>query len=720
MEPRDLKRLLIIGAVSFAISAFCFLKTGNYTGFEQSKMFGEIESTIQDRMTQWGHRCPIDTNMFEYIGIDQTSYEQRFFQVMDKARETPDAMTREDFIMLNVAENTMGGWSRSVWAEFSDRIMAAGAKCLVIDIRYGNDPERLRGDTNLAEVIQKYAPAIIVGSEVQNQEDQAFVAGPPLSIIPDDFLDNTQHEAVGLTSIFGDEDGIFRRGIYRFSNNDLYSMMWAGTEHAATLGDFGKDVVFPSLSARAATVMGYESNLPPVSVRPRIRFTGSPGTFVMNSIAQILDPVEYKSRWLDTGRLKGKLVLVGPHNSLFQDKHETPFGTMPGPEFHLNLINAAIQGEFIEDTTYEMDQLLVLGMGLLTILLSVLMKKYILRFFLGLALSAAYVGFVWWQFNYNDFLIGSVGVPLLLLNFTNIITMACQSIWTYADKREFEGTMSHYFSKAVLDEVVANPGSLKPQSAEITLLLTDLRNSTPLAERLGPGGMFKLLNEIFEAQTDAIMDQEGQLEHFLGDQFLSYWGAPKPQPDGPNQALRAARELIVRMEKVKEIQAPNVKEIFGYGVALHRGSALVGNKGSEKKMEYGLVGDTINEAARIEALTKYYGTQLLVSEEIFKQLTEPGKHRLVDRVIVKGKSEPVVLYELEQSNSLPNFPAIAAEFESVLAEYTDGNFAEAKPKFQKLIDEFNDGPSKVMVDRCNELIAEPRENWVGVWKMENK
>lgn len=265
-----------------------------------------------------------------------------------------------------------------------------------------------------------------------------------------------------------------------------------------------------------------------------------------------------------------------------------------------------------------------------------------------------------------------------------------------------------------------NPGSLEAKSATVTLLLTDLRNSTPLAEQLGPGGMFKLLNQIFEAQTDAIMNHSGQLEHFLGDQFLSYWGAPYDQPDGPNQALHAARELIEGMRKVKEIQEPGVKAIFGYGVALHCGFALVGNKGSEKKMEYGLVGDTINEAARIEALTKYYGAQLLVSQEIFTQLTQPGRHRLIDRVIVKGKSEPVVLYELEQANSPANFEGIIAAFNEAFTDYSDGKFAEAKGKFQKLIDENNDGPSKAMLERCDHLIAEPHPDWKGVWKMESK
>jgi adenylate cyclase len=720
MDSRQLKRTLIIGAISFVISAVCFLKTGGDTGFSPSTLLYLADHRAQDYLAENGRPCPIDTNLFEYFGIDDTSYRDRFFQVEETAAEFPEEMTRDDHIMLNTVQKKMGDWSREVWAEVAERVMEAGARCLVIDIYFHHDEERVRGDQVLGEVIQKYSPAVIIGSEVQNSEDRTSVSGPPLSIIPDDFMDNSQHPCVGLVNIYPDSDGCMRRGVYQFSNHDCYRMMWDGTEHLHTMGDFGKDVVFPSLSARATTVMGYETNLPPVSERPLIRFTGVPGTFVMNSIADLLDPDVFKTGYADKGRLKGKLVLIGPHNALFQDIHTTPFGSMPGPEYHLNLINAAINAEFIDETTFGTDQLIVLAAGFLTILLTLMVKGYSFRFYLGLLLSAGFFGFAWWQYNYNNLLLGSIAVPILLLNTSNIITLACQSIWTYADKREFEGTMGKYFSPAILKEIMNNPKALAPKNAELTLLLTDLRNSTPLAERLGPSGMFKLLNQIFEAQTEAVLTENGSLEHFLGDQFLSYWGAPYDQPDGPNQALRAARDLIVRMEGVKQIQESKVSEIFGYGVALHTGQALAGEKGSEKKKEYGLVGDTINEAARIEALTKYYGAQLLVSQEIFTKLTDPGRNRLVDRVIVKGKSEPVVLYELEQSNSSENFDAIGKEFTVGFDLYSEGKFSEAQAIFEKMIKDYNDGPSKPMLERCIQLLAEPDPDWKGVWKMENK
>jgi adenylate cyclase len=232
--------------------------------------------------------------------------------------------------------------------------------------------------------------------------------------------------------------------------------------------------------------------------------------------------------------------------------------------------------------------------------------------------------------------------------------------------------------------------------------------------------MFDLLNQVFEAQTGAIMGEEGNLEHFLGDQFLSYWGAPQKQPDAADRASRAALKLIRSMEDLRATLSPEVQKLFGYGVALHSGGVLVGNKGSALRLDYGLVGDTVNEAARVEALTKYYGARMLVTRDAFAQFSVQGRHRLIDRVIVKGKSEPVELFECENPCTPPNYVAICARYKKAFDEYHFGRFADAQKLFAALVQEFSDGPSKALSARCAELLAHPPANWNGIWKMDAK
>ena len=236
--------------------------------------------------------------------------------------------------------------------------------------------------------------------------------------------------------------------------------------------------------------------------------------------------------------------------------------------------------------------------------------------------------------------------------------------------------------------------------------------------------MFELLNRVFEAQTKAIMGEEGNLEHFLGDQFLSYWGAPQPQPDAADRAGRAAIKLITAMETLRPTLTPAVQKLFGYGVALpqrRRGYSWA-TKAPPSVSDYGLVGDTVNEAARVEALTKYYGARLLVTSVTFGQFTVKTQHRFVDRVIVKGKSEPVELFECEKPlhPRRIRYPDICARYKLAYDEYTAGHFAEAQTQFDALIKDFSDGPSKALSARCAELLAHPPTAWKGVWKMDAK
>ena len=137
--------------------------------------------------------------------------------------------------------------------------------------------------------------------------------------------------------------------------------------------------------------------------------------------------------------------------------------------------------------------------------------------------------------------------PTLVLVVSGVIVLAYDFILERLERMKLRHTMGLYFSPRVMEAVLSDPGSMKPRRANVVLLVTDLRNSTPLAEALGPQGMFELLNRVFEAQTSAIMSEEGNLEHFLGDQFLSYWGAPQKQPDAADRAERAAKKLITAM-----------------------------------------------------------------------------------------------------------------------------------------------------------------------------
>src|SRR5207248_2317342 len=202
-----------------------------------------------------------------------------------------------------------------------------------------------------------------------------------------------------------------------------------------------------------------------------------------------------------------------------------------------------------------------------------------------------------------------------------------------------------------------------------------------IAELLGPAGMFQLLNQVFETQTRAILAEDGSMEHFLGDQFLSYWGAPDTQPDATDRAFRAALTLISGMEELRGNLEPKLKAFFGYGVALHNGMALIGNKGSAQRLDYGLVGDLINAAARVESLTKYYGVLFLMTREAYAKLSDPPPVRAIDKAVVKGKTTPLELLEVKHAHSRGHFDDTMERYNAACVSYERGDFRGAEQMF---------------------------------------
>jgi adenylate cyclase len=158
--------------------------------------------------------------------------------------------------------------------------------------------------------------------------------------------------------------------------------------------------------------------------------------------------------------------------------------------------------------------------------------------------------------------------------------------------------------------------------------------------------------------------------------------------------------------------------LFGYGMALHAGESLIANIGSSQFFHYGPVGDLMNATARVESLTKYYGMLMLTTREFFSRLSEPHESRIIDRVIVKGKSVPLELIELRHKLSPENFREIANSYAQAFTRYQEGKFEEAEERFRLLGE--TDKPSALLAERCAEFAANRPRDWNGVFLMATK
>ncbi|HUR46485.1 MAG TPA: adenylate/guanylate cyclase domain-containing protein [Candidatus Saccharimonadales bacterium] len=694
---RPTKRFWVV----LGICAACTLAAVwlEYRGFSQ---FLEAENYTEDLRTRFGRKTPVDPRLV-LIGIDRPLYEASDFGE-EVLQSTP---------ILRELQKPFP-WSRSVWAYLIEKLSAAGAKVIVFDLIFASPNE---GDEALRQVVQSQREKVVAGYSISPQKtdrgDVLQLILPNGNLLPSTNTDTLlQDDRLGFVNIPEDFDGIVRRADFR-QTSEQAGFVVSG------------DVVLESLASRTLKKFGRSDAVPAGFEAVRFRYGNAPGYgYKVHAIGDVLTPKAWEVNYQKGEFFRDKIVLIGPTADVFHDEHNSPFKLpkrqMLGPEIHLNIIASALRGEFMRETSRFAALTMTILSGLLAGGLTFLVRQPVKRLLVVAALGLGYWLLGQVLFDHGQWVI-PVAVPLMVLVFSSSVLFSYDFSLERLERMKLRHTMGLYFSPRVLEAVLADPGSMEPRRAEVTLLLTDLRNSTPLAEALGPKGMFDLLNQVFEVQTKAIMSEEGNLEHFLGDQFLSYWGAPQNQPDAADRAARAAQKLIQAMEQIARGLPEPVAILFGYGVALHSGGVLVGNKGSALRLDYGLVGDTVNEAARIEALTKYYGVKLLVSKDTMTQLGNKSvPMRLLDSVIVKGKSEPVELFECENPCTPSNYAELCKRYTAAFDLYFFSHFEQARLKFEALVEEFNDGPSRRMVVRCAELAAAPPRDWNGIWRMESK
>jgi class 3 adenylate cyclase/CHASE2 domain-containing sensor protein len=598
-----------------------------------------------------------------------------------------------------------------------------GARVVAFDVVFG------RGDQVNAEPILKeierarsenhsviFAEALLPSTE--NGKEERIRSFP--------FRDRVL--PAGLINVQADGDGVLRRYEYVHRSGDKYEPSLSLACYLAWRDvDWDKGVTFPrpgvlrweEISSDFTTIEPRELKLDPVLLNYRSPWSGSgPAAFRHYNVAQLGELYE-ASRKSNAQPLTNAIVLVSYYGAGLGDVGTTSLAAnQPRVLLHSTALDDLMQRNWLRRSPRWVDALAILILILLGAITRFFRGTSLLLLFwiVGVAVAAVLSAF---------FIIKAGWVPGLVTtsvvwSLVTFVELGRRQSYEFMQRLKLRATMGLYFSPHIMEHVLKNPGSMEPQQAEFTLLLTDLRNSTSIAETLGPNGTFQLLNQVFATQTKAIMAEDGSMEHFLGDQFLSYWGAPDAQPDATDRAFRAALALVSGMEEVRPKLDPKVKTLFGYGVALHSGTALIGNKGSAQRLDYGLVGDLINSAARVESLTKHYGVLFLITREAYAKLSAPPLTRLVDKVLVKGKTLPLELLEVRHPFSPDGFEEIAERYNAAFIDYEHGDFAQAERKFVGLHDETKDPPSALMAERCRELILNPPKDWNGIYELKAK
>jgi adenylate cyclase len=456
--------------------------------------------------------------------------------------------------------------------------------------------------------------------------------------------------------------------------------------------------------------------------RLMINYEGDVNTYPYVSIADVV------SHKFPPGTFKGKIVLVGASATGIGDLRSTPFGGInyPGVEIHANVIDTILNRHFLLRGANQvvLDLLVIFLFGVpLGLWLALAQPRWML---FGLLLLVPFGLGVWFAFLHGWWLNFIIPSGTLVAN-VGFVAMY-RALVEEKEKRRVRGAFQQYLSPEVIRRLLENPDLVKPRKTEITVMFSDVRGFTSISEKLDAQELAALLNEYLTEMTQIVFRHNGTLDKYIGDAVMAFWGAPFEDAQHATEGCHAALEMIARLAEMQKKWRAEGRPVLDIGVGLCTGVASVGNMGSELRYGYTALGDIVNLSSRIEGLNKEYATHILLSDTTYAAVEDPLLvFRELDLIRVKGKSQPVTLYELVATRGTPEGDAPDVEerlefFAQGRACYRERRWQDAQIVFERLLERWpEDGPARMYLNRCKEyLVAGPEENWDGVYVMTHK
>jgi adenylate cyclase len=451
-----------------------------------------------------------------------------------------------------------------------------------------------------------------------------------------------------------------------------------------------------------------------------IPYRGYQGSFRYFSVADIL------ADRIEPSQLKGKIALVGTTAPGLLDLRATPVGeAYPGVEIHANLITGMLDGTIKHKPSY------VLGAEVILLLLAGLAMIFLLPLLSPLRASLASlllllfvltVNLAFWQYGH---LVLPLGASVLLILVLFALNMSYGYFVESRTKRQFTELFGQYVPPELVEEMSRDPESytMEGRKAELTVLFSDVRGFTTISEGLGAEELTRLMNEYLSAMTEVVRANRGTLDKYIGDAIMAFWGAPVSDPQHARHAVVAAMQMQAALPAINERFAARGWPEIKIGVGINTGEMTVGDMGSTVRKAYTVMGDAVNLASRLEGITKQYGVGILVGEGTRKACAGIV-FREVDRVQVKGKEEPVAIYEPVGVEGEVD-KAVQDELKlwhQALRYYRAQDWDQTEVALLNLS---RMAPERTLYTKYMERVAylrkqPPGPDWNGVWKFETK
>lgn len=681
-----------------------------------------------------------------------SSFEDRFYDY--RMRKTLDKEKKYNDIVLGRIDDqslqVIGKWPwrREVWAKIIKKFKVYGAKVLAFDVLF-SEAELICGESNgdlaLKESINDFQSidgnkVILVYSTNRYKGDNAFNEMPEQLF---NFMIYTNKEqganliqkwvesttfpikdllesepGLGYINNESDTDGVFR--YYPLVTN-IDSIELPSLGLIAYMQHTGKSVKLEIQADGTSTFLTNDKKIHlNINGETKLRWLGDEKNFPGISLHRVLeaDPNDPELMRL----LMGKLVFIGSTAIGAHDLRNTPINPqLPGVYAHMNTAYMLEQGYYYKPAVDSILYSIIMLSIALLILLTV--QNFNNPIYDIIALSSLLYSCFYIDINY--LLPEGYEIRLFFTYFSVISIYSWNTFLNFRDsnkeKKQIRGTFSKYVAPSVVDEMLSNPEKLKVggEKRDITCLFSDVRDFTSISEMLSPQELSRCLNIYMGKMTDVVFDTQGTLDKYIGDAIVAYWGAPLDVPNHPQTAVLAAIKMIDLMPKVNaELKSLGFPE-FKVGIGLNSGECSLGNMGSDKIFSYTALGDNMNLGARLEALCKYYGSFITISEFTFNRIDpKVVRCRKLDKVRVKGKTEPVEIYEaLHSTHYFKTNDQDWEKYQAAFDMYYDKNFTESLKIFTELHAKYPEDKACKRYIEWNETYIQtpPPADWDGIF-----
>ncbi|HNW59880.1 MAG TPA: CHASE2 domain-containing protein [bacterium] len=423
---------------------------------------------------------------------------------------------------------------------------------------------------------------------------------------------------------------------------------------------------------------------------------------------------------------QNKIILVSTSAAGLSDIRPVPFqDSFPGVEVHANVLYNILQNHYIEKQSLLLTVLTLIGLALLVALLTVLLKP-VLGGLLGALIIAGYafLGSRW--FAGQAFWLELVR-PVMAIIMAYLFVVLYRFIDEERNKRYIKNMFQHYITASVVDELLKRPDMLQlgGEKRTATAFFSDIRNFTTVSESLSPETLVAQLNDYLTAMTEVVFKYQGYLDKYEGDAIMAVYGVPVEMHDHARRACLGALEMQNKLIELRQRWHEEQKPEFHVRMGINSGPMIAGNIGGKDRFDYTVIGDSVNLASRLEGANKAYGTSIMISEFTKELLNGEFPLRELDLLRVKGKNQPVRVYELlggtAEAVTAAKKEAVRI-YEEGLALYRAQEWDAAVAAFERaLAVDPEDGPSRTYIERCAWFMENPvAADWDGVFEMKTK